>query len=76
MACPNQSKIDAITASGVGNNFEIGFNINFQWLGPQSRIQFPSQKVMLIENYSSHDSERFVRYCCSVIAAMAPPRRT
>jgi prepilin-type N-terminal cleavage/methylation domain-containing protein len=60
MFCPNQPKIDA--AAGTGQ--ENGYNENFQWLGPISRIAYPSQKVLLIETFSTHDSSTFVRYCC------------
>lgn len=60
MACPNQARIDAVP----GNNFEIGYNINFQWLGAQSRIQHPAQKVFFIETFTTHDGTLFRRYCC------------
>jgi prepilin-type N-terminal cleavage/methylation domain-containing protein len=65
--CPNQPKIDGATRDPHGEN---GYNINFQWLGPISRIQYPAQKVMLIETFSTHDGQTFVRYCCNGPQAM------
>jgi prepilin-type N-terminal cleavage/methylation domain-containing protein len=67
--CPNQSKIDAITnfnatRTSAGWQYESSYNLNFQWLGPISRIQYPSQKLMLIETFTTHDGNTFVRYCC------------
>jgi prepilin-type N-terminal cleavage/methylation domain-containing protein len=58
--CPNQGKIDAVAAAG----YENSYNLDFQWLGTIGRITYPSQKVLLIETYSTHDSENFRRYCC------------
>jgi len=71
--CPNQPKIDAVSNwNAVGSTpdwaYENSYNLNFQWLGPIARIAYPSQKVMLIENYTTHNSEIFRRYCCP-----APP---
>lgn len=55
--CPNQSKIP-------GNPPEYSYNLNYQWLGPMARIDYPAQKILLIETYTLHD-DRNVRYCCN-----------
>ncbi|WP_395093773.1 DUF1559 domain-containing protein [Armatimonas sp.] len=60
--CPNQNKIP-------GNPSEYSYNLNYQWLGPLARIDFPAQKVLVIETYTVHDGDRNVRYCCTGPAA-------
>jgi prepilin-type N-terminal cleavage/methylation domain-containing protein len=61
MFCPNQPKIDAAAKQTGGEN---GYILNFQWLGPISRITYPAQKLMLMETYTTHDGQTFARYCC------------
>jgi prepilin-type N-terminal cleavage/methylation domain-containing protein len=63
--CPNQARIDAVQSAG----FENSYNLDFQWLGPMARVTYPSQKIMLIETYTTHDSDNFRRYCCDGPAA-------
>jgi prepilin-type N-terminal cleavage/methylation domain-containing protein len=60
--CPNQGRIDAVNAGDW--TYENSYNLNFQWLGNTARINYPAQKVMFIETYTTHDSENFRRYCC------------
>lgn len=58
--CPNQARID-----GYLKSTEWGFNLNFQWLGSQASQQYPSQKVLFLETFNTHDGHYpFGRYCC------------
>jgi hypothetical protein len=72
--CPNQPRIDAITnftaaRTNTGWQYENSYNLNFQWLGPMSKVQYPAQKILLIENFTTHDGKTFVRYCCPLLPA-------
>ncbi|MBI3911178.1 MAG: type II secretion system protein [Armatimonadetes bacterium] len=54
--CPNQEKLPFFEG--------VSYFTSSQYLGPISRVKFPSSKVLFQEAYSFHDPSFLIRYCC------------